>query len=81
VGESEAERVSPPYAFQVPYGLTLEVDVQTTAPVRSVESPSHPVAVTIENGRATVRLSEREAALDRMTCPEDRSRRPTPQRS
>src|SRR5512134_3319915 len=27
VGESEAERVSPPYALQVPYGLTLEVDV------------------------------------------------------
>jgi len=39
VGETEAERVSPPYALLVPYGLTLEVDVQTTAPVRSVESP------------------------------------------
>jgi len=65
VGESEAERVSPPYALQVPYGLTLEVDVETSAPVRSVESPSHPVAVTIEDGRATIRLSEREAALDR----------------
>jgi Ca-activated chloride channel family protein len=65
VGETEAERVSAPYALQVPYGLTLEVDVQTSAPVRSVESPSHPVSVTIENGRATVRLSEREAALDR----------------
>lgn len=65
VGESEAERVSPPYALQVPYGLTLEVDVQASAPVASVESPSHPIAVTIENGRATIRLSEREAALDR----------------
>jgi Ca-activated chloride channel family protein len=65
VGETEAERVSPPYAFQVPYGLNLKVDVETTAPVRSVESPSHPVAVTIEDGRATVTLSEREAALDR----------------
>ena len=65
VGETEAERVSPPYALQVPYGLTLEVDVRTTAPVRSVESPSHPISVTIEDGRATVRLSEREAALDR----------------
>jgi hypothetical protein len=65
VGETEAERVSPPYALQVPYGLGLKVDVETTAPVRSVESPSHPVAVTIEDGRATVTLSEREAALDR----------------
>jgi len=65
VGESEAERVSPPYALQVPYGLTLDVDVETSAPVRSVESPSHPIAVTIDGGRATIRLSEREAALDR----------------
>ena len=65
VGESEAERVNPPYALHVPYGLTLEVDVRTSTPVRSVESPSHPVAVTIEGGRAEVQLSEREAALDR----------------
>ncbi|HEX9186524.1 MAG TPA: VIT and VWA domain-containing protein, partial [Vicinamibacteria bacterium] len=65
VGESEADRVSPPYALEVPYGLTLEVDVRTSAPVRSVESPSHPIAVTIDGGRATVRLSEREAVLDR----------------
>jgi Ca-activated chloride channel family protein len=65
VGETEAERVSPPYALQVPYGLTLEVDVRTTAALRSVESPSHPVSVTIVDGGATVRLSEREAELDR----------------
>jgi Ca-activated chloride channel family protein len=65
VGETEAERVSPPHALQVPYGLTLEVDVRTTAPVRTVESPSHPVSVTIGDGGATVRLAEREAALDR----------------
>ena len=65
VGETEAERVSPPYALQVPYGLTLEVDIRTSVPVRTVESPTHPVSVTLENGRASVRLSEREAALDR----------------
>jgi Ca-activated chloride channel family protein len=65
VGETEAERVSPPYALEVPYGLSLKVDVETSVPVRSVESPSHPVAVTIEDGHARVTLSEREAALDR----------------
>lgn len=65
VGETEAERVSPPYALQVPYGLTLEVDVRTTVAVRTVESPTHPVSVTIADGGATVSLSEREAALDR----------------
>jgi Ca-activated chloride channel family protein len=65
VGETEAERLSPPWAGAVPYGLSLTVDVRTTAPVRSVESPSHPVEVTIDGGHATVRLAEREAALDR----------------
>ena len=65
VGETEAERVSPPYALEVPYGLTLEVDVRTSAPVRGVESPTHPVKVSIDEGRATVSLSQREAALDR----------------
>jgi Ca-activated chloride channel family protein len=65
VGETEAERVSPPHALSVPYGLTLRLDVEATAPVLSVESPTHPVAVTIQDGRATLTLSEREAALDR----------------
>jgi len=65
VGETEAERVSPLYALQAPYGLTLDVDIRTTAPVRSVESPTHPVSVTLEDGGARVSLSEREAALDR----------------
>jgi len=65
VGETEAARVSPPFALQVPYGLHLKLDVETSAPVRLVESPSHPLAVTIENGRATVTLSTREASLDR----------------
>ena len=65
VGETEAERRQPALRPPGTYGLTLEVDVRTTAPVRSVESPSHPISVTIDDGRATVRLSEREAALDR----------------
>jgi Ca-activated chloride channel family protein len=65
VGETEAARVTPPFALDVPYGLTLELDVQAGTRVRAVESPSHPVSVAIDEGRATVRLSEREAALDR----------------
>jgi Ca-activated chloride channel family protein len=65
VGESEADRVSPPVALTVPYGLELEVDIETTAALRSVESPTHPIALTLDAHRATVRLSERETALDR----------------
>jgi Ca-activated chloride channel family protein len=64
VGIPEAERVSPPYALVVPYGLSLTVDVETSAPIRTVESPTHPTQVSIEGRRATVQLSAREAALD-----------------
>lgn len=64
VGPTEAERVSPPYALQVPYGLSLAVDVETSAALRSVESPTHPIAVELDGRRAKVRLSARETALD-----------------
>ena len=65
MGIPEAERVTPPYALAVPYGLTLEVDVQTSAAIRTVESPSHTVRVSIEDRHAVVELSSRDAAMDR----------------
>ena len=48
VGIPEAERVTPPYALAVPYGLSLKVDVETSAAIRKVDSPSHPVQVSID---------------------------------
>ncbi|HYN01874.1 MAG TPA: VIT domain-containing protein, partial [Vicinamibacteria bacterium] len=65
MGIPEAERVTPPYALAVPYGLSLEVDVQTSAAIRTVESPSHTVRVSIEDRHAVVDLSSRETAMDR----------------
>ena len=65
VGESEAERVSPPFALTVPYGLNLRIDIETTSPLRGVESPTHPISLALEAHRATVRLAERATALDR----------------
>jgi Ca-activated chloride channel family protein len=65
IGETEAERVNAPYALRVPYGLKLEADIETSVPVKGVESPSHPVALAVEGQRATVKLSEREAVMDR----------------
>ncbi len=64
-GESEADRVSAPWALAVPYGLELTVDVETTAPLRAVESPTHPIALALDGHRATVRLAERAASMDR----------------
>ena len=65
VGIPEAERVNPTFARSVPYGLQLTVDVEMSAAVRGVESPTHPVAIAVDGRRATVRLSSREAAMDR----------------
>jgi hypothetical protein len=65
VGESEAERVSAPWALQVPYGLELSLDIETSTLIRSVASPTHPIDVAVKDGRATVGLATRETAMDR----------------
>src|SRR5512143_814704 len=64
-GQAEADRVSAPWALAVPYGLDLAVDVETTAALRAVESPTHPIALALDGRRATVRLAERVASMDR----------------
>jgi Ca-activated chloride channel family protein len=65
VSPTPAEGVNPPVALTVPYGLDLQVEVDLPAPLRAVESPSHPVRVELENCRAKVSLSKEEVALDR----------------
>ncbi len=65
VGRSEAEAVSPPVAWRVPYGLELTVHLEMPSSIRGLESPSHPLAIEIDGASATVRLGERSAALDR----------------
>jgi len=65
VSPTPADRVSPPIASGVPYGLTLDVDVSLASPIRSVESPSHPARVEMDGARARVTLSHEHAAMDR----------------
>ncbi len=65
VGRSTAETLNPPVALEVPYRLQLEVRVRGGSPLRSVESPSHPISVAIDVTEATVRLAQCDAALDR----------------
>ncbi|HEY7698438.1 MAG TPA: VIT and VWA domain-containing protein [Vicinamibacteria bacterium] len=64
VGRSEAEAVNPPVAWEVPYGLELTVRLEMASSIRGLESPSHPLAIEIDGASATVRLSDRRAALD-----------------
>jgi Ca-activated chloride channel homolog len=65
VGRSDAEAVNPPVGWRVPYGLDISVRVALGHPVKAVESPSHPISVAFEDGRAVVTLATPNAALDR----------------
>lgn len=65
VGRPPAELVNPPIEWTVPYGLELSVEVRMSSAIRTVESSSHPISVETDGCRATVRLGERRAALDR----------------
>ncbi|HSD29456.1 MAG TPA: VIT and VWA domain-containing protein, partial [Vicinamibacteria bacterium] len=66
VGPTKADRLNPPRAWDVPYGLGLTVAVEMSGRVRSLESPSHSIRVEgLEGGRARVELATRDAALDR----------------
>jgi Ca-activated chloride channel family protein len=64
IGQPEEERVNPPHWVEVPYGLTLSVDVDVPG-LRGLESPSHPIRTTLREGGARVELSQDDVALDR----------------
>jgi Ca-activated chloride channel homolog len=51
----DADALNPPHALQVPYGFTLELDVELGQRVKAVGSPSH--GVRLENRDAGPRLS------------------------
>ncbi len=54
-----------PRQLRVPYGLSLELMLRLNGGLRHVESPSHPVRITLEDDHAVVSLSQREIAMDR----------------
>lgn len=62
---AEIERTTPPYAAAVPYGLTVGIEAELSAPARSVASPSHPIQVSMNGPRASVTLAQRETLMDR----------------
>jgi Ca-activated chloride channel family protein len=64
IGQPDGERVNPPNWPDVPYGLTLSVNVMGTD-LRRVESPSHPIRAITNPDGSVVELSREDAALDR----------------
>jgi hypothetical protein len=65
VGRSDAETLNPPVAWSVPYGLDLSVRIAMPGRITALESPSHPVSVTMNECDATVTLGQTQTALDR----------------
>lgn len=60
----DADRITPPLAWNIPYGLALDVVFELGCELE-VESPSHAVTVTREGARTRVRFAQAEVALDR----------------
>lgn len=65
VGRAPAVALNPPRAALPPYGLLVSVRADLGVPLRSVESPSHPIAVEQEGTEARITLSQRAVPLDR----------------
>jgi len=65
LGQPDAEALSPPVAWSVPYGLDLRVRISMPGGVSGVASPSHPVDIAFTDGQAVVTLGSAQAALDR----------------
>jgi len=64
VGQSEAEKLNPPTAFEVPYGLHFAAEVEVPGGLAGIESPSHPLRWTPRGEGATVELSHETAAMN-----------------
>lgn len=65
-GIPEDEVIHPPYAEEVPYGLSLTVQIRKGSFLRSVESPSHPIKVErLKGDILQVTLAQEEARMDR----------------
>ena len=65
VGEPDGDRVNPPRLPQVPYGFTLDLDVQLGTRIREIESPSHALRTELTDAGARVQLATRQAQMDR----------------
>ncbi|MBF0503043.1 MAG: VWA domain-containing protein [Candidatus Riflebacteria bacterium] len=62
---AEIERITPPYADAVPYGLSLSLDAEFASAIKVIESPSHPIRSETTGNHANISFSQGEVALDR----------------
>ena len=59
-------KVHPPYALEVPYGLSMSLNIHKGASVNSIESPSHAIKVdNMKGDPVTLNFSSEEVRMDR----------------
>ena len=63
-GRPDSAALNPPHALSVPYGLNLSVHAAMPQGITAIESPSHPIALTLDEQGATITLAQQDAALD-----------------
>lgn len=63
--EIEADAVNPPHVWQVPYGVSMEVEVELQQKVRSITSPTHALAVDQTASPGASILTLNSTAMDR----------------
>ncbi|MBU1105284.1 MAG: VWA domain-containing protein [Candidatus Riflebacteria bacterium] len=61
---TEWERVQPGYATEVPYGFSYSLKIVQNSPIKSVESPGHPIRVAYDTNVAEVTLAQVNAMPD-----------------
>jgi Ca-activated chloride channel homolog len=57
--------IHPPYAPDVPYGLSLLFQIHHSGKLASVESPSHPIKVNLQEDLIQVELTKDDVRMDR----------------
>jgi Ca-activated chloride channel family protein len=57
--------VNPPFALQVPYGLTININVHDRKAISSIESSSHTIKTKFNGDYANITFSADKAAMDR----------------
>lgn len=64
-GIPEGERITPTYAQEVPYGLSMALDIHEGRLIETVESPTHPISVEIGKEPIHVSFSAESVKMDR----------------
>lgn len=57
--------VNPPFAFKVPYGLTINVNIAGRKAIAAIESPSHSIKTSFINDKAQVTFTADQVSMDR----------------